>query len=358
MSPVNLVRPVQSISYPASNARGRRDTIELPRTALTRRLLIHLYGTLTITTGAGTFSSEGHSRLIQQFDVVSNGNQRIKEFPGATLRKLNHLDYGTFGADTADATTTHEIDLEWVIPFVMPAAIRPFDTILKPGQFSLLELGTRWGDENDLIISGLSGTWDFSDLTLEVGVEEALPSRQQRQNLRSGLYYERTFSREYTSASGLQEPIRIPPTDFLRNIVMKWLVSSDIDDTGIDFVTLRSGAQDIYRRLGWGDTGAAAATAALLRTHDRFLGPNRGLIRDSAGNTWDGMAGDTAGGDGGGSAGYRVLDFTRDGMLSEMINAEALKELLLEVELASGTSGVLELTRRGVASPEFLQAAA
>lgn len=330
-------RKIGQIMPGASNApAGTQYRMELPRTALHQRIHLHFYGTWTAGT-AGTALTEQPHRAVRLIEVIANGSNVVKQLTAAALYRCNQFDHGVTPVSPTGAivfTAAEDIHFELTLDFAMPRAIRPIDTVLDARKFSLLELVVTIGDMNDLFSSVTAGAAALA-LKCDVYVEESVGTEGN-----FGIYREVEMLKSFSSISGDQE-IQLPTGDFYRAITLRLLNSSNnpvdlLAGTAGHEVSLRSGATEFIRRLGWGNAAVAASSDSAF---SGLLGQNQMQYGITVPD------------------GYRRLDFAKDGLLTEALDSGQLEELVLTFGLGtSSASGELRHIDHTIVNPQFVRA--
>ena len=326
------LRHIGAMGYPAAGA-GGVTTLLLPRSALWHRIHLQLRNTITVTTGGGTALTEEPQSLLRSIEVIANGSNVIKRLDGGTLYRVNQFHHGQPAPrDALGGTATGEVNVHFVLDFSMPRAVMPIDTIFDARKWAVLELSLVWGNEND-IVGSATGTWDFSDLVVDVAVEELSPIQ-----VNAGIFRESMLSRTYTALTGEQD-VDLAVGDFYRALTLKTIESGNPSDGLVELVTLFSGGSNFFQGVGWGDTDAAAQLRGTLNGYNSALFP----------------FGD--GSSGGPPVGYRRLEFAPEGVLRGSLDTGELEELTLRANLGqSAATGTLSVVSHTIVNPERVRA--
>lgn len=120
-----------------------------------RELMLTLASTITISTGAQNTAAAVQRGdfwgVIQKIEVVCNGTEVIRSISGVELWWFNAFNYrtypqsspGTLGDGSTATAITYTGTL--ILPFWMPLAARPVDTMLDSSRLSELRLDITWG---------------------------------------------------------------------------------------------------------------------------------------------------------------------------------------------------------------------
>lgn len=324
---LNTQRHLGTVSYGAA---GTQTTFELPRTALWRSIGAQFYGTASWTgTETGGAHPEGWAALIRSLEINANGANNLVRADGPMIYRLNQFDRGVAGFLSTMATTasSDDVGFDLEVPFFMPRSVRPIDTAFQAGKWSLLEARFIWGDETDLWDTQAGGSSHSLAGTVALGIEELLLDANQKIN--PGIHTHTVVSRSFSSVTG-RTLFDLPVGNFLRSLLIRPQVGTVPSDTGVLDVSLKSGNTRFMDRMGWGvPDGTAQLRGDLRRSSARYL-PGQNV-----------------------PVGYRWVDFAPDGLLSEMLNTNALEQLQLDIDLSS-FSGTVDVLMRSVLNPAFL----
>ncbi len=320
-----LEREIGTIEYQENQTR----TLPLPRNYAYRKLYLKLVAELTLAAGsAGTPKDSCPAQLISSIEIRANGRDVVKKFDLETLHRMNHLRYGVrprvdglpagFGADSDVAVDVHAI-----IDFEMWRAIRPIDTLLDSAGMATLELIVTFGTGTDVMTDAYNGTVAIGSATLYVAALEAV-----------GVPAGTTFmvNKEYQirsiiTAASNNHQIPLPVGNLYRSFVIKTHSDGVQVDTILNNIQLKAGTEVFKNRI-----------AGFLQMDNRL---ELGLVipddRASLGTTDNFYLEHIL-------EGYYLLEFVKDGHLTEALDTSKLSslELLLDVN-APGTVDVIDV---------------
>ena len=309
-----LEREIGTIDYAASQTR----TLALPRNYAYRKLYLKLVAQLDVAAAsAGTPKDSCPAQLVQSIEIRANGRDVIKRFDLETLHRLNQLRYGVrpyvdslpsgYGVQNDVAVGVHAI-----IDFEMWRAVKPIDTMLDSAGLATLELIVTFGAGTDVFNDAFDGTVNVDNATLYVSSLEAV-------GVPAGAFF--MLNKEYqlrsqVNAASTNHQINLPVGNAFRSFVLKTSSDGDQVNTILNNIQLKAGTEVFKNRR-----------AFLLQCDNRLeCGMEVPEVVESAGavdhfyleHLLDG---------------YYLLEFVKDGRLTEMLDTSRLSslELLLDV---------------------------
>ena len=321
-----LEREIGTIEYAANQTR----TLPLPRNYAYRKLYLKLVGSLDVDAlgTAGTPKDSCPAQLISSIEIRANGRDVVKKFDMETLHRMNQLRAGVrpwvdslpsgFATQTDMAVGVHAI-----IDFEMWRAIRPIDTLLDSAGMATLELIVTFGAPNDVMTDAYNGDVSVDNATLYVAALEAV-----------GVPAGTTFmvNKEYQirsiiTAASNNHQIPLPVGNIYRSFVIKTHSDGVQVDTILNNIQLKAGTEVFKNRI-----------ASFLQMDNRL---ECGLVipdDNASGGTTDNYYLEHI------LEGYYLLEFVKDGHLTEALDTSKLSslELLLDVN-APGTVDVIDV---------------
>lgn len=325
-----LEREIGSIAY----AQNQTRTLPLPRNYAYRCLDLILIANISRTASAsGGCKDSAPAQLVKNIVVRANGRDVIKNYDMETLHRLNQMRHHTRPFIDADAlqgyaaiaadTNTYQVAAR--IEFEMWDAIRPIDTLLDSAGLATLELIVTWGTGadimNDLYNSG-AGVVTVASAMLYVASVESVGVPPDTAFMTNKEY----MMRSQVTATSNRHQIILPVSNLYRSIVLK--THSDGDQCNAilpwsianqNAITIKSGTEVFkYRMAGFlqacnrldymmevpeimGDVAAAISHALQERCLE----------------------------------GYYILEFVKDGRLTECLDTSNLSSLILELDVVS-----------------------
>ena len=308
-----LEREIGTIQYVA----GQTRTLPLPRNYAYRKLYLKLGASITLAGGsAGQVKDSNPAQLIQSIEIRANGRDVIKRIDLETLHRLCQLRYGVrpwinsmptgFGAVSDEVCGIHAI-----IDFEMWRAVRPIDTLLDSAGLATLELIVTFGAGTDTMTDAYNGT-AVATGTLYVSSLEAVGVPAGTKFMLNKEYQ----IRSQVNAASNNHQIMIPVSNMFRSFVLKTHSDGVQVNTILNNIQLKAGTEVFKNRLagllqcdnrlecGIAVPEVVASAAAV----DHFFLEH---ILD----------------------GYYLLEFVKDGRLTECLDTSRLSslELLLDV---------------------------
>ena len=320
-----LERRLGSLTYSA----GATSTMQLPRNYPYRRLSFHLDGNVTIAAAAsaGTPKDSCPAQLVSNITIRANGRDVIKSMDLETLHRLNESRYGVRpfinSLPSGYAAVTQDVDVHAFLDFKMWDSIRPIDTLLQSAGLATLELIVTWGNPDDIMtdaFTGGTGVSVDSGTTLYVASEEYV-----------GAPADMNFSvnkefqiRSIVNAANDNHQIILPVGNMYRSILIKTISDGVNVNTILDNIQIKSGTE-VFKNI----------RAVQLQMENRM---DMGLQLPNANDTVNRYYQE------GTLAGYYLLEFVRDGRLTESLDARRLSNLELELDVNNpGTNDFIDV---------------
>ena len=349
-----LEREIGSIDYAENQTR----TLPLPRNYAYRCLDLTLLANISRTASAsGACKDSAPAQLIKNIVIRANGRDVVKNYDMETLHRLNQMRHHTRPFIDSDelkgfAEISADSNLYQVaarIEFEMWDAIRPIDTLLDSAGLATLELIVTWGSGgdvmNDLYNSG-AGVVTVDDAKLFVSAVESVGVPPGTSFMTNKEY----MIRSQVTATNNRHQIFLPVSNLYRSIVLK--THSDGNQictilpwnlTNQNTITLKSGTEVFKYRM-------AGALQCCNRIDYEMEVPE--VMGDIAAAVVHSLQERNL-------EGYYILEFVKDGRLTECLDTSKLSslELILDVVSVSATKDdfidvyLTELIRPPVAVP-------
>ena len=309
-----LEREIGTIDFVANQTR----TLQLPRNYAYRKLYLKLDAQLDVAGGsAGGPKDSCPAQLVSSIEIRANGRDVIKRLDLETLHRLTQMRYGVrpfidslpsgFGAQSDMAVGVHAI-----MDFEMWRAVRPIDTLLDSAGLATLELIITFAAGLDVMNDAFNGTINVDSATLYISSLEAVGVPAGTKFMLNKEYQ----IRSQVNAASNNHQIVIPVSNMFRSFVLKTHSDGVQVNTILNNIQLKAGTEVFKNRQ-----------ADLLQCDNRVeLGLEIPETAGSAGaidhyyleNILDG---------------YYLLEFVKDGRLTESLDTSRLSslELLLDV---------------------------
>ncbi|MBW8003343.1 MAG: hypothetical protein FVQ80_15240 [Planctomycetes bacterium] len=332
-----LEREIGSITFASNQTR----TIQLPRNYAYRSLQLLLIADLTRSTTAGAGDAfnpkdAAPAQLIKNIMIRANGRDVIKNYDMETLHRLNEMRHHTrpyiysqdwiLGADAANKT----LKVAAQIDFAMWDAIRPIDTLLNSAGLATLELIITWGTGMDT----MSDDWQaatgaavtVNSATLYVASVESVGVPAGTRFLVNKEY----MLRSQVNASNNNHQIELPTGNLYRSIVLKTHTDGEQTDTMIptpQLITLQAGTEVFKQRIG-----------EFLQADNRLEKELQVPERPGSGAALNHELQELL------LNGYYLLEFVKDGRLTEMLDTSQLSSLKIAIDVTKvGTNDFIDV---------------
>jgi hypothetical protein len=288
---------VESITFSSGALRSR----ELPKTVY-KGLWLKL--SITHTNGVGpTITADSLMAVLSKINIVINGQDQLKSVPFRHIFYRNQYDFSI--APQSSLFTTNSVQgtsYVWAyLPFAMTRSLNPEDTVLDARKFQSLMLEANWGSSIGTNVTSLDSG------TLKIYTDEY---SNVDENFAGGRHEENVVSR-------------------------------NLDATGSRTLELEVGSNNQYRRL-WIYTRNSSAALSNVQI-DNLIVKSRAFNYDNINadalqqfNAWEFAQSP--------QTGLYVLDFTRDGKLTQRIDARNLSELIVDVN-SLVSNGTMEIVK-------------
>ena len=315
-------------------AAGQTRSISLPRNYAFRALSLKLVCDLTRTTTAGTSSElpkdSAPAQLIQSIMIRANGRDVIKYYDLETLHRMCQFRHsvrphisstGWIGGDDAADV---EMSIHAIIDFEMWRAIRPIDSLLQSAGLSTLELVVTFGQGIDTMSTGwqaeTGAAVTVNSATLYVAGIEAVGVPQDTRFIINKEFQIQSI----INAASTNHQIQLPVGNRYRSILIKTTSDSLNVDTILNNIKIQSGTE-VYKNVN----------AFQLQMENRL---DYGLEIPRTNQTVDRQYTE------GVMVGYHLLEFCRDGRLTECLETERLSSLDLVLDVnAPGTTDIIDI---------------
>jgi len=336
-----LEREIGSVEYAASQTR----TLPLPRNYAYRTLSLLLVAKMTRETTAST-SSElpkdcAPAQLVRNIMVRANGRDVIKNYDMETLHRLDELRHGvrphiyaTAWAGGDDVSQAAELKVAARIDFEMWRAIRPIDTLLDSAGLATLELIIQFGTGMDTMSDGWQG-----EAGAAVVVDSAMLyiSSVEAVGVPAGTAFmanKEYMIRSQVTAASAKHQIPLPVANLYRSFVLKTHSDGEQCDSILPFsttdqktITLRAGTEVFKYRIA-GGLQADNRLECGIQVPER-LGSAAALNHALQELVLEG---------------YYLLEFVKDGHLTECLDTSKLSSLTLELDVAHpGTNDFIDV---------------
>lgn len=335
-----LEREIGSIDYAENQTR----TLQLPRNYAYRTLQLMLIAKMTRASTApdgGTCRDSAPAQLIKNIAIRANGRDVIKSIDFETLHRLSQMRHGTrphiyahnwLGyADVADET----MKVCAQIDFAMWKAIRPIDTLLDSAGLATLEMIVQWGTGIDTMNETWPGTGTAPSVTVtsatlyvasveEVGVPAGTAFMTNKEYM----------IRKQVTAASARFQIDLPVSNLYRDLVLKTHSDGDQVDTILPFgltnqnaIQLQAGTEVFKYRI-----------AGCLQADNRLECMLEVPERNGSGAALNHAQQELL------LEGYYLLEFVKDGRLTECLDTSKLSNLQLMLDVAHpGTNDFVDV---------------
>ena len=301
-----LERDLGSIAYAANQTR----TLMLPRNYAYRELSLNLQCNITWTeTTAGVVKDSAPAQLIQNIQIRANGRDVVKNLDMETLHRLTQIRYGVrpkiISPANTTAAATQDLEVHAIIPFAMWRAVKPIDTLLDSSGLATLEFIVTWANGAAIFGGAYGGTVTVHSCDLYVSSVESVGVPAGTPFMVNKEYYIESA----ITATTTQHQVNLPVSNLYRCFVIK-TVSDDCHlNTLLNNIRLASGTE-VYKNVAAYhhqmknkveyQLECPVSTAAALGGADYIT-----RVLD----------------------GYYVLEFVKDGRLTECLDTSKLSSL-------------------------------
>jgi len=329
-----LEREIGSIAFAANQTR----TLQLPRNYAYRNLFLLLICQLDRAAGTvGGPKDSAPAQLVKNIVIRANGRDVIKNYDMETLHRLNQIRHGTrpyiYAEDWSGfgVKTDSILKVSAQIDFEMWRAIRPIDTLLDSAGLATLELIVTWGAGLDTMndtFDGASVTVD--EATLYVASVESVGVPPGTIFMANKEY----MMRSQVSAASNKHQISLPVANLYRSIVLKTHSDGDQVDTILPFsaanqntIQIQAGTEVFKYRI-------AGSLQAQNRLEFMMEVPEQTASAAAINHRLQELL----------LEGYYVLEFVKDGRLTECLDTSRLSSLDLILDVAHpGTDDFIDI---------------
>ena len=326
-----LEREIGTIDYAENQTR----TLQLPRNYAYRCLNLTLKADMsrasTNPDGGGPKDS-APAQLVKNIMIRANGRDVIKNIDMESLHRLNQIAHGTrphiysTAWDGYDDVSDEVLTVNARIDFEMWRAVRPIDTLLDAAGLATLELIVTFGAGTDT----MDDTWPGTGTSPSVTVNEAklFVSSVESVGVPAGTPFmtnKEYMIRSQVTAASARHQIQLPVSNMYRWIVLKTHSDGNQVDTILPFsltnqntIQLQAGTEVFKYRI-----------AGCLQMDNRLDYMMEVPERDGSGAALDHFLQELV------LEGYYVLEFVKDGRLTEALDTARLSQLELILDVAN-----------------------
>jgi len=329
-----LEREIGSIDFAANQTR----TLRLPRNYAYRNLNLMLIAQLDRAAGSvGGPKDACPAQLVKNIMIRANGRDVIKNIDFEAQHRINQIshscrpyiyaeDFAGFGVKT-DAV----LKVACQIDFEMWQAIRPIDTLLDSAGLATLEMIVTWGTGLDVMndtFDGASVTVDSAALYVSTVESVGVPPGT------AFMTNKEYMIRSQVTAVSARHQIALPVGNLYRWLILKTHSDGDQVDSILPFsltnqntITLQAGTEVFKYRI-------AGCLQADNRLDYAIEVPERTASAAALNHRLQELL----------LEGYYVLEFVKDGRLTECLDTARLSSLELVLDVANpGTNDFIDV---------------
>ena len=337
-----LEREITAVDFAANQTR----TVQLPRNYAYRKLNLTLIADMYREAGAtaGSAKDSAPAQLVKNIMIRANGRDVIKNIDMESLHRINQIAHGTRPQINADGWAGFavilvgdkiEISVSACIDFEMWRSIRPIDTLLDSAGLATLEMIITWGTANDT----MDDAYDPAGAGVTVVDAKLFVSSIESVGVPAGTVFmtnKEYMIRSQVTATSTRHQVQLPVSNLYRWIILKTHSDGIQVKTILPFtlaaqntVTLQAGTEVFKYRI-------AGALAYDNRLDYSLECPE--LNSQAAAAPIDHRLTEYP------LVGYYVLEFVKDGRLTECLDTAKLSqlELILDV-VAVGTLDFIDI---------------
>ena len=326
-----LEREIGSITYAA----GQTRTLALPRNYAYRSLQLKLACLLDRVVGAtgGAPKDSCPAQLVQSIMIRANGRDVIKNLDLETLHRLNQIRHGVRPHISApedwdgyDVISDSVQVIHAQLDFAMWRAIRPIDTLLNSAGLATLDFIVTFGNPDDVMNDAYdpaTGGISVDSATLYIAAIESVGVPPGTRFMVNKEY----MIRSQVSATSTSHQVQLPVSNLYRAFVLKTHSDGDQVNTILNSIQVKAGTEVFKNRY-----------ASFLQMDNRLeCGIEVPNVDSDAAAVDHYMLEHLL-------EGYYLLEFVKDGRLTECLDTSQLSslELLLDVN-AVGTSDFIDI---------------
>ncbi len=326
-----LEREIGSIIYAA----GQTRTLPLPRNYAYRSLQLKLACQLDRVVGAtgGAPKDSCPAQLVQNIMIRANGRDVIKNYDFESLHRMDQIRHGVRPHITVpedwdgyDVITDSAQVIHAQIDFAMPRAIRPIDTLLNSAGLATFDLIVTFGNPDDVMNDAYdpaTGGISVDSATLYVAAIESVGVPPGTQFMVNKEY----MIRSQVNATSTSHQIQLPVSNLFRSFILKTHSDGDQVNTILNNIQIKAGTEVFKNRY-----------ASFLQMDNRL----------ECGIEVPNVDGDAAAVDHYMLEhlleGYYLLEFVKDGRLTECLDTSKLSSLELMLDVSSvGTDDFIDI---------------
>jgi hypothetical protein len=318
-------------------------SIEIPRGHLIRALALRLTGNVVLA-GAGTaaLTDESPYPLLRRIELITDGRDTLKSVTGRQLFRQNHFYNGIAPnfAGPALLAGTNPFNGFLVLPFEMPAAIKPIDSLLDSRRHESIQLRITWGTLTaaaDGVTSVLDGAAAQTQAPGTTSLQVGMWATTEPSNVVFSQHRDYVIEREITAAS-TDFDVDIPVGQAIRSIMLRF-------ETGVSGDPA-VGSDAICNNLS---VLVDNAFFPLLRVpyllHREKVAQDFGIVGAAGVSTLP--------------TGYTLIEFSEDGRLGAALNTADIASLKLRLDVAApGAARRVQAVVKEVVPAEVAEAAA
>jgi len=340
-----LEREITTVDYAANQTR----TVPLPRNYCYRKinltLIADVYREAGATPGAGGAMDSAPAQLVRNIVIRANGRDVIKNYDFETLHRLNQIAHGVRPHINADGWANDTvilvgdkivISVSACIDFEMWRAIRPIDTLLDSASLATLEMIVTFGAPNDIMTPG----YDPAGVGVTVADAKLFISSVESVGVPAGTPFmtnKEYMIRSQVTATSSRHQIQLPVSNLYRWLILK-THSDGVNTCGIlpfsltaqNTIILQAGTE-VYKYRIAGCLGNDNRMDYGIEVPE--------LLTQAAAAPIDHRLTEYA------LEGYYVLEFVKDGRLTECLDTARLSqlELVLDVVLVGTTRDFIDV---------------
>lgn len=338
-----LERELGSLTYAANQTR----TLPLPRNYAYRKLNLTLLASVYRAAGAtdGGAMDSCPAQLVKNIVVRANGRDVIKNIDMQSLHRINQIAHGTRPWIESEAFSGYaaitegnkvEVGVSACLNFAMWRSIRPIDTLLDSAGLATLELIITFGSPDDI----MDGTYDPAAGGVTVDDAKLFVSSVEEVGVPAGTAFmcaKEYMIRSQVTATNNRHQIQLPVGNLYRWIILHTHTDTIDTKTILPFnltnqntVTLQAGTEVFKYRI--------AGSMAYDNRLDYMMEVPELLQANAAAAAIDHRLTEYP------LEGYYVLEFVKDGRLTEMLDTSRLSSLDLILDVVSvGTDDFIDV---------------
>lgn len=251
-----LERELGSIDFAENQTR----TLPLPRNYAYKSLQLKLVATLYRAAGATAGDPKDccPAQLVKNIMIRANGRDVIKNYDMESLHRMNqlrwstrpHVSFAGFAGHAAILVgAAVELTVHAQIDFAMWRSLRPIDSLLDSAGLATLEMIVTWGTGDDTMTDAYdpaAGGVTVSDATLYVASQEYVGVPAGTRFITNKEY----MIRSQVTAISARHQIQLPVSNMYRAFILKTHSDGVQVNTILNTITLQSGTEVFKYRHG------------------------------------------------------------------------------------------------------------